>query len=292
MKSGPLATLFLLILSFGLACGKDTLAPVGSVSLEPAALELPYGLWADTLLHWQMDADPESLQGDLMVFVHLLDREGQVQMTLDHPFPGVWQAGKSVEDPLTLVHSSLGPRLPPGQYRLTVGLFDPVTEHRFALAGATDVHRQEYEVGTVTIPETDAQAPPASFSESWRPVELGRDRQVLARRWLVGSGKINLGPAREEGRASLLLQIPSAREGLQIAFESPEESDGQPRVVLTSTCGIEIELLASGKHDVEIPLQENQSCELHLVPNYQLIDLSSFQRSTLTLEQLAWRPDP
>lgn len=279
----------LALLGFMPGCGKEAPVPVGSVALEPSSFELPYGHWADAELRWQMDAELEGLEGEPMVFVHLLGAEGEVKLTLDHPFPGNWTAGSVANDPLTFYHSSLGPRLPAGEYQLTVGLFDPMSGQRFALEGGTDIHRQEYALGTVTVPEAEGSRPEASFSDAWRPVEPGRDRQVLARRWLVGSGKIEL-TAAEAGHLSLLLKIPQVVKGLQLAFDDPETAKGIPEVTITSTCGDPAQLVGSGNHRLKIPLEAGQACELELVPNYQLIDLSSFRRSTLTLEQLAWQP--
>lgn len=280
----------LALLSLLFACGEEAPPPVGSVVLEPSSFDLPHGHWAGAVLRWQMRAQLEGLEGDPMVFVHLLDGEGNVRLTLDHALPGGWAAGSTIEDPLTFYHSSLGPRLPAGDYRLTVGLFDPVSGKRYALEGGPDIHRQEYALGTVSVPEAAGDLPEASFSPAWQPVEPGRDRQVLARRWLVGSGTIEFAPAAEDGRLSLLFKVPHVVDGIQLAFDSPEESKGSPEVSITSSCGPEARLVGSGNHRLEIPLTTGQACELELVPNYQLIDLASFRRSTLTLEQLAWQP--
>ena len=73
---------------------------------------------------------------DYTVFIHLLDSEGQIQGQADSPpkggaFPtSVWDAGEVISDPRTI---SLGPDLPPGEYSLAIGLYDPETGRRLEL---------------------------------------------------------------------------------------------------------------------------------------------------------------
>jgi 4-amino-4-deoxy-L-arabinose transferase-like glycosyltransferase len=74
-------------------------------------------------LYWQASAAPE---GHWTVFAHLLDAGGNAVAQHDAPprqgdYPTwAWQAGDRVADPHTLL---LPPDLPPGSYRLQVGLY-------------------------------------------------------------------------------------------------------------------------------------------------------------------------
>jgi 4-amino-4-deoxy-L-arabinose transferase-like glycosyltransferase len=76
-------------------------------------------------LYWQASAAPD---GHWTVFVHLLDAGGNAVAQHDaRPCQGdyptwAWQAGDRVADPHTL---PLPPDLPPGSYRLLVGLYRP-----------------------------------------------------------------------------------------------------------------------------------------------------------------------
>jgi hypothetical protein len=91
---------------------------------NPAATELT--------LYWQTTrgttASPER-EIDYVVFVHLLDDQGRLAWGSDGPPLGglyptsQWRAGKIVVDPRPLPASDL----PPGRYRLAVGMYDPAT---------------------------------------------------------------------------------------------------------------------------------------------------------------------
>ena len=73
---------------------------------------------------------------DYTVFVHFLDSEGRIQAQADSPPRGgeyptsVWDAGEVIADPRTI---SLRSDLPPGEYSLAIGLYDPETGLRLAL---------------------------------------------------------------------------------------------------------------------------------------------------------------
>jgi hypothetical protein len=77
------------------------------------------------------------IEGDYAVFVHLLDAEGNrvAQLAVapgggDAPPTSAWQPGQQIAVPLPL---GLPERLPPGQYQLTLGLFDAATGARLPL---------------------------------------------------------------------------------------------------------------------------------------------------------------
>ena len=75
-------------------------------------------------------------KGEYTVFVHFLDSEGQIHAQADSPPKGgeyptsVWDAGEFISDRRTI---SLGPDLPPGEYSLAIGLYDPSTGRRLEL---------------------------------------------------------------------------------------------------------------------------------------------------------------
>ena len=106
-------------------------------------------------LHWRCLQPPDA---DYTVFVHLLDANGQVVAQHDgqpqggsYPF-SVCDAGEVVidEHPLTLP-----PGLPPGDYRLRVGLYRLETGERLPVDGNGD----SIELGPVEISETQGLLP-------------------------------------------------------------------------------------------------------------------------------------
>ena len=90
-------------------------------------------------LAWQ--AGPAGLDADYTVFLHLLDREGQIAQQFDAPPAGgwyptrFWRPGEIVLDEHELAFS---PMLPPGVYRLIAGLYR-ADGTRLPLAEGADV---------------------------------------------------------------------------------------------------------------------------------------------------------
>ncbi len=92
----------------------------------------------DVTLFWQAD---EPTVENYVVFVHLLDENGQL-MTNHDGVPGngrfpttTWQSGIIIQDNHTL---PLPPNMPPGTYRIKVGLYQPETGDRLPLTNSTD----------------------------------------------------------------------------------------------------------------------------------------------------------
>jgi hypothetical protein len=87
------------------------------------------------LLYWKAGSEPT---GDYSVFVHLLDEEGEVSAQSDGvPANGMlptwaWMPSEIVEDEHLI---PLDSDVPPGKYRLAIGLYEPDTLTRL---GATD----------------------------------------------------------------------------------------------------------------------------------------------------------
>ncbi len=86
---------------------------------------------------WDVRARPAA---DYVVFVHLLDSAGQTLARVDIPPGGgagqptsAWQPGQQIAVPLPLAL----PDMPPGDYRVTLGLYDAQTGQRLPFAGGT-----------------------------------------------------------------------------------------------------------------------------------------------------------
>jgi mannosyltransferase len=86
-------------------------------------------------LYWQADAPTDV---SYTVFTHLVGPDGQIYGQWDNPpvwgtFPTTdWSAGESVVDQYEI---PVSPDAPPGEYRLLIGLYDPVTGARLPVLG-------------------------------------------------------------------------------------------------------------------------------------------------------------
>lgn len=84
----------------------------------------------DLQVLWEASGTPP---GDYTIFVHLLDANGNLraqrdQQPLDGRYPtGFWEAGEKVGDTYLL---TLPPDLPPGSYRIELGMYDATTGKR------------------------------------------------------------------------------------------------------------------------------------------------------------------
>ena len=311
------------IASLGMGCEGAPPEPVGSLVAEPAALHLAHGEARDVVLRFEPSAELGA-NAEPMVFVHLVDGEGQVVLTADHALPADWRPGEPIDDRVRLFHSALGPALPTGSYQMTVGLYQG--DERWALDAGEPVARQEYAVATVEVPEHEA-GPDATFSEEWMPVSLGADRQVVARRWLGGAGHFEV-PATDGRKLALELQIPHAAEGQKLVLD--EGAENAAVRVAASCSGFAATVGGSGSHRIEVPVgrvpqaiedtegaeadavaededlvaapadpaateeeigEASGACRVTFEANYQLVDTQTFGTAILSLEQLAWLGD-
>jgi hypothetical protein len=102
-------------------------------------------------LYWQSD---QPLAADYVVFVHLLDEQGQLAWGADTPplgglYPTTgWQPGLIVADPRPLVLSDL----PPGNYTLAIGMYHPDTLARLPV---TDADGQPVAGGAIRLIQLD-----------------------------------------------------------------------------------------------------------------------------------------
>ncbi len=102
-------------------------------------------------LYWQAK---EPVDGDYTVFVHLQGPDGRLVAQQDTPPArgtrptSDWEIGVLVEDPYEL---ALPPDAPSGDYRLSVGMYDPATLERLAAFGADTGRLPEDRVVLATV---------------------------------------------------------------------------------------------------------------------------------------------
>lgn len=297
-QSPGIALLLLCGPLFAVGCGGAP-EPVARLTAQPTTLKLGFPETRTVRFSWEplaALAPQKGAAGRPVVFVHLLDGEGEVVRTFDHPFPETWQPGKPVSYDVEIYQSALAPPLPPGPYRLTIGLYGAQSGERWPLevaGGREPLPRSEYPLADVAI-EGAGASPRFVFSPAWLPVEPGGDRQLLALRWLgADAGAIRAEGVRSAGTLLLALRIPAgdgAGESLQLA--APAAS--VPSVLVSATCGgMESELSGPGPHRVEIPVSEPPAdgvCEIRLQPNFRLRIQGAEKERSVLLENVSWAP--
>lgn len=270
--------------------------PVASVRIEPAEIQLPYPGFAKVEMQWDLAAALDGIAGEPLVFVHLLDAEGNVERTFDHALPFDWQTGSSKSYEMTLFQSALAPPLATGDYRLSVGLYE-ASGQRWALSGAgEEVAELEYHLATVDTAGDPTTVPMFYFSPSWLPLEAGTDVQILGRRWLTDDGTIRVAEIPGTGTVWMQLQLSAALP--QVEEISFLEGESEPQVVLASTCGgEEITVAGYGLHEIELRVEAGvdgelpTECEIVLRPNFQIVEVDSLARRSVGLQILAWSGD-
>ena len=121
-------------------------ARVGTAVLQGYAIEEQ-----SLVLFWQAG---ERMVGDGVVFVHLFDAQGKFAAGADgRPRSGgyptlAWQAGEGIVDAHRL------PAVPAGNYLLKIGMYDAVTQVRFAVSTADGALLPDgiFSLGSIAIP--------------------------------------------------------------------------------------------------------------------------------------------
>lgn len=253
--------------------------PIGRLAVEPAFVHLAYPRFhVVRFVFTPSRALPTVGTGALaeppIVFVHLLDRAGEVIRTFDHELPRPWREESVIDYDVVLHQSAIAPALPPGEYRLSAGLLVDGTQ-RVTLEvaeGSERVSRGEYVVATIDVPAVDESLPMFYFSSSFRPVERTLDEQHPAVRWFAGESILRVGEVAGAGEVFLGLRIPphdTAEAELRV-----EAGAIEPAIWITSPCsGREVRVTGAGRHDVRLPLERapdgSQGCEVRLAPNFR-----------------------
>ena len=273
-------------------CGGE-LRPVAAVEVETTELDLPHRGFTTLDLSWRVKEPLSGQTGQLRVFVHLLDEPGSVVRTFDHPWPGSWRSGARMEYQVRLHQSALAPPMSPGTYDLTVGLYDEAGRRWPLDARGETVDRHEYRVAEVRVPADSGDEPAFQFSPEWLDSEPGRDRQILARRWLQAAGHVRAAGQIAAGELWLRLVLPSPGGGQELVLLDGASQQG---AVVRSECGgVEVRLAGAGSHDVVLPIapaDDGADCVVDITPNSYLLELESARRRAVSLDVLAWRAMP
>jgi hypothetical protein len=270
------------------ACERAPDRPVARLAVEPAEVSLPYPGVAVFELAWEPTAPLGEVEGELRVFVHLLDEDEEIARTFDHRYPHAWEVARPVRHRLELYQSLLGPPLAASDYALTAGLYD-ASGRRWALATTgEEVGRREYRIGTVRVESAEASAavPAVDFASGWLPLEPGGDRQILGRRWTTGAEAALALGGGEGGELALWLTIPEPPTGVERRLA---EGAREPAVRVTADCdGSSHHLAGVGSHEIAVAVPAGGDCRVTLAPTFELAWPDGPARSVY-LENLYWR---
>lgn len=267
-------------------CERAPDRPVARLGVEPAEAVLPYPGTASLDFAWEPLAPLGEVDGELRVFVHLLDEEGEIARTFDHRYPFAWEVARPSRHRLELYQSLLGPALEAGDYALTAGLYD-ASGRRWALDTAgEEVGRREYRVASVRVPEEGAGAPEIGFAGAWLPGEAGADRQILGRRWTTGDAALAVGAAAEAGELALTFAIPPPPGDGRLELA---EGAAQPAARVVSDCdGSTHHVAGFGGHEIAVAVPAGIACRVAIESSFRLT-LPEGPPRGLVLENLAWR---
>jgi hypothetical protein len=172
------------------ACGRkaDEEPPVAAPSLTLSRDRVAIG--SPVKITYRFEVAPGAkIDGDYLVFVHVLDPDGEQLWTDDHA-PAVptskWTPGQKIEYTRTV----FAPNYPyVGEARVRVGLYSQSTQRRLPLAG-TDISRREYEVARFQLlPQSENIF--LIFKDGWHPAEVSADNPASEWQWTQKTATIS-----------------------------------------------------------------------------------------------------
>lgn len=166
----------------------DQEPPVATPSLTVSRERVAIG--SPVKLTYKFDvAQGAKIDGEYLVFVHVLDPDGELLWTDDH-VPAVptskWQGGQTVEYTRTV----FVPNYPYiGEARVRVGVYSPQTNTRLPLAG-TEVSRREYSVAKFQlVPQSENIF--LIYKDGWHAAEVAADNPSSEWQWTQKTGTIS-----------------------------------------------------------------------------------------------------
>jgi len=284
-------------------CPETPATPVGRLTVEPDQLSLPHGASARLNTHWEMTLPlAGSTEAPPHLFVHLLDDDARVLRTFDLPLPFDWQPGGESSAVVELWQSALDPPLPPGTWRLRMGLYDVASRRRWALEvpGGEEVGKEAYLVSRVKVPPGAGAEPVITFAGGWFPPEMSGDLQVLTRRWLERAGQISIAGLPGPAEVEIVVDIPElASESFSLVHDGGSTGGGStggggaPTLTVTSDCAPQARQVSGfGQHRLALLLDPGATaggvCLLHFDTDFVYVETSSLARRSLNLVRLTW----
>ena len=169
------------------ACSKakDSGPPVAAPSVTLSSTDVPIGSAVDVTYAFTVPQNAPAIGDDDVVFVHFVDKDGELLWTDDHaPMPSTrdWKPGMAIKYTRTVFVPKFSSKTPyVGETHVDVGLYSPKTGQRLAMTG-TDVGMRSYRVASFTLrPRTDNTF--VIFQSGWHNTEIGAPGSGVEWQW-------------------------------------------------------------------------------------------------------------
>jgi hypothetical protein len=164
-------------------CGrtKDTETPIVTPTVTLARPDAAIGMPVEMSYRFVVAGNAPAFAEDDTVFVHFLDRDGELMWTDDHQ-PSVptrqWKPGQTIEYSRTM----FVPKFPySGETSVVVGLYSPRSGSRVPMTGQSRGQR-EYQVAMFNLhPQTDNLY--VVFKDGWHQTEVAEDASGVEWQW-------------------------------------------------------------------------------------------------------------
>ncbi len=192
----------LLLTAVGCGGGGASGPPVAAVNLRLDRMTVPIGGPLEMTFRFDVSPDLVPLTDDYLVFVHVLDNNGEPIWNDDHQpeMPtSEWESGQTIEYSRRIM-VPLYPYIGDGD--IAVGLYLPSTGERLALAG-DHIGQNAYRTATVTFtPQHESSF--LVYEEGWHGAEFQPNGQAYWR-WTTGRGVVSFQNPRSDAR--LMLEV-------------------------------------------------------------------------------------
>jgi hypothetical protein len=211
------AGLFAVLLFTG-GCGrtKDAETPVVTPTVTLARSDAAIGMPLEMTYRFAVAPNAPAFMEDDTVFVHFLDRDGELMWTDDHqpPVPTrQWKPGQTIEYSRTM----FVPKFPySGEASIIVGLYSPRSGSRVPMSGQARGQR-EYQLATFNLhPQTENLY--VVFKDGWHETEVAEDASGIEWQW-------------SKKTATLAFRNPMRDVLLYFQCDQPVEALGAPQQV-------------------------------------------------------------
>ena len=192
----------LLLTAIGCGGGGASGPSVATVNLRLDRTSVPIGGPLEMTFRFDVSPDLVPMTDDYLVFVHVLDNNGEPIWNDDHqpePPTSEWEPGQTIEYSRRIM-VPLYPYIGDGD--IAVGLYLPSTGERLALAG-DHIGQNAYRTATVTFtPQHESSF--LVYEEGWHGAEFQPNGQAYWR-WTTGRGVVSFQNPRSDAR--LMLEV-------------------------------------------------------------------------------------
>jgi len=294
-RTSAAPTLALLLFLGFAGCGTPRQPPIAELrSSTPPSLLLPWPTFEELELSIRPLRGLQSSSA-VIVFAHLIDGNGLIVRTFDHPVPAEWSVEAELRDRFPVFQSALAPPLPAGDYELVVGLYEVGGEKLPVKSALRSVRRNQYLLAQVSIPETVVDASLIAFEGAWSEPEQGRDRQLVAAiDAIAGSdGRLHLSGDAAGKDLLLALALPGPTvPGSQVELLG---EDNLPEVAIDRICTGSRRLVSGPGLHIEIlpaPVAPGAfDCSIGFSSNFSVRPWNSTRARTFRLGAVAIRAD-